>query len=45
MVQNAKLLSPSDQQIKINGQKVEHLEEFMFLISVVLDSSADVKAW
>jgi hypothetical protein len=38
-----KIISPSDQQILIDGQNVEHVEEFVFLGSVVPDSSADVK--
>ncbi len=38
-----KILSPSDQRIVIDGQEVEHVEEFTFLGSVVPDSAADVK--
>jgi len=38
-----KIISPSDQQINIDGQEVEHVEEFVFLGSVVPDSAADIK--
>ena len=37
-----KIVSTSDQQIHIDEQNVEHKEEFVFLGSVVSDSSADV---
>ena len=38
-----KILSPSDQQINIDGQEVEHMKKFVSLGSVLPDSSADIK--
>ena len=36
-------MSLSDQRINIDGQEVEHVEEFVFLGSVIPDSSADIE--
>ena len=37
-----KIISPSDQRIVIDGEEVEHVEEFVFLGSVVPNSAKDV---
>ena len=34
-----KIISPSDQRIVIDGEEVEHVEEFVFLGSVVSNSA------
>ena len=38
-----KTLSTSDQRINIDGQEIEHVEEFLFLGSVLPDSSTYIK--
>ena len=38
-----KIISPSENEIVIDGQVVEHVPEFVFLGSLVPDSSADVR--
>ena len=37
-----KIISTSTESIKIDGKNVDHVEEFVFLSSVVPDTSADV---
>ena len=37
-----KIISPNDKGIVIDGEEVEHVEEFVFLESVVPNSSKDV---
>ena len=41
-VSKCKILSQSDDSIQIDGQEVDHVQQFVFLGSVVPDSSTDV---
>ena len=41
-VTKCKILSPSDDSIQIDGEEVDHVQQFVFPGSVVPDSSTDV---